>query len=145
MRTSKRIDNVVSSELYNVTQAPKRVPPTTVTRAVSIGAKLTECILTATFAVLVGLAMMVYCEPAKEVTTPEPLAARVIAPPPTDVTMLSTAPLTDVTVAKTGPPVGSPPWDCSQVDASERPSSRPEEAALSPTAYQEAAADVASL
>ena len=123
---------------------------------------------------LVGLAMTVNFEPPNEVTTPSPLAARVMAGPPTEVTMLSATPPTaaegivrrfvaqegwnhaHVAVAIIGLFVTFAPWDASQVEAlemteqsygrrassipSERPSLRPDEAALSPTLYQEAAA-----
>jgi len=88
------------------------VPPTTVINAVSTGETLsfTECTFTAAFAVLkidsvlfsgiravaypVGPAITVNSEPANEVTTPAPLVARVIAAPPTEVTILSTTPPT---------------------------------------------------
>jgi hypothetical protein len=87
------------------------VPPTTVINAVSTGEafSVTECTFTAAFAVLkfdsvlfsmtravaylVGPAITVNSEPANEVTTPAPLAARVMAGPPTEVTMLSATPL----------------------------------------------------
>lgn len=84
----------------------------TVINAVSAGEKLsvTECTFTAAFAVLkislvllsgirsvaylVGPGITVNSEPANEVTTPAPLVARVIAEPPTEVTILSTTPPT---------------------------------------------------
>lgn len=86
------------------------------------------------FTYLVGLAITVYSEPANEVATP-PLAARVIAGPPTDVIMLSaTLPITKeekvcvldyheerlrnythVAVAKTA--LTSDVWSASQVEA----------------------------
>lgn len=87
------------------------MPPTTVTNAVSTGEafSVTECTFTAAFAVLkidsvlssmiravaypVGPAITVNSEPANEVTTPAPLGARVIAGPPTEVTILSATPL----------------------------------------------------
>jgi len=45
----------------------------------------------------------VYCEPAKDVTFPAPLVARVIALPPSEVTTVANDPPMEVTVWKTLP------------------------------------------
>ena len=110
IRCMRRKGVIGASLLLHVNHAPNRVPPTTVASTVSTGEpfRVTGCTFTAALvalkidsalssmisavAYLVGLAITVYSEPANDVTTPAPLAARVTAGPPTDVTILSATP-----------------------------------------------------